>query len=76
MHKTKGLFLVWPLGGFILASQPGLIEFGLSILVIHFCLERLVVGTLIYLGLTLISLESLCKNKPPNIRMIFEAKNK
>ena len=76
MHKTKGLFLVWPLGGFILASQPGLIEFGLSILVLHFCLERLVVGTLIYLGLTLISLESLCKNITMKSRMIDKEKKR
>ena len=76
MQKTKGLFLVWPLGGLILDFQLGLIEFGLSILVLNFCLIKLVVETLIYLRLTLSSLDSLCKNKPPHIKMIVEAKNR
>ena len=36
LHKIKGLFLVWPLGGFFIAFQLGLIEFGFSLLGIHF----------------------------------------
>ena len=65
---------MWPLGGFFLASQLVLLEFRFSLLVMHFCLENPVVGTLIHLRLTLSSLEIPYKNKPPDIKTIFEAK--
>ena len=56
VQKTKGLFLVWPFGGFFLAFQLGFLEYGLSLLVLHFCLEKSVVRTLSHLSLTLSSL--------------------
>ena len=36
VHKIKGLFLVWTLGGFFLAFQLGLIEFEFYLLVMIF----------------------------------------
>ena len=66
---------MWPLGGFFPAFQLGLLEFGLSLLVLHFCLEKSVVGTLIHLSLTFSSLDILYK-KSPNIKMIAEAKKR
>ena len=72
LQKIKGLFLVWPLGGLFLASHLGLLEFEFYLLVLHFCLEKPVVGTLSHLILTLSSLDILCKNTPPNIRTIAE----
>ena len=41
-----------------------------------FVLKRQVFGTLGHLSLTLSTLDSLCKNKPPNIRMIDEEKKR
>ena len=38
VQKTMGLFLVWHLGGFFLAFQMGLLEFGFYLLVLHFVL--------------------------------------
>ena len=55
-HKTKGLFLVWPLGGLFLTLQLSLHEFVFSLLVLHFCLAKSVVGNLGQLNLTLGSL--------------------
>ena len=74
-QKTKGLFLVWTLGGFILVFRLGLLEFGLSLLVLNFCPPKSVVGTPSHLKLTLSSMDSLCKEKPPNIKILAETKN-
>ena len=74
IQKTKGLFLVWLLGGFFLAFRLDLLEFGFYLLVLNFCLAKSSVDTIIHLRLTLSSLDSLCKNKPPNIKIISEAK--
>ena len=74
LKLCRKLSLVWPLGGFFLALQISLIEFGLSLLVLNFCLAYSVVRTLSQLSLTLCSLEILRKNKRLNIRMIDEAK--
>ena len=76
LQTTKGLFLVWHLGGFFIVFQLGLIEFGFSLLVLNFCLAKSVAGTLIHLILTLSILDSLCKNKLPNIRTISETKKR
>ena len=76
VHKTKGVFLVWPLGGLYLAFQLSILEFGFSLLVLIFFLAKSVVGTLIQLKFNLSSLESLCKNKPPNIRLFDEVKKR
>ena len=73
VQKTKDLFLVWPLVGLFIAFQLILLEFGLYLLVKHFCLAKSVIGTIILLSLNFIILESLCKNKPPNIRIIADA---
>ena len=72
VQNTKGLFLVRPLGGFFLAFQLGLIEFGLYLLVFHLSLEESVVVTHTNLKSTLSILDSLCKNITPNIRIITE----
>ena len=61
-------------GGFFLALQISLIEFGLSLLVLNFCLTNSVVRTLSQLSLTLCSLDILRKNKRLNIKIIDEAK--
>ena len=74
LHLKKGPFLVWPLGGFFFAFQLDLIGLRLSFLVMLFFPAKSVFGNLILLRFTLISLESLCKNKPPSIRIIAEAK--
>ena len=58
------------------AFQLGLLEFGLSLMVLNFCIEDSVVKTLSNLRFYLRILENFCKNKPPNIRMIAEAKKK
>ena len=39
LHNTKGLFLVWPLGGLFLEFQLGLVEFLLYLLVLIFFLQ-------------------------------------
>ena len=36
VHIKKGMFLVWPLGGFFIASQLGLLYFGFYLLVLIF----------------------------------------
>ena len=74
VHLKKGLILVWPLGGLFLSFQKRILEIGLSLLVLHFCLEKSFVGTLRQLILTFSSLEIPCKNQPPNIKIIAEAK--
>ena len=74
--RKMGLFLVWRLGGFFLVFQLRLLEFWVSLLVIYFCPAKSVGGTLIQLSFTLRILESLCKNKPPNIMIIAEAKKR
>ena len=74
LKLCRKLSLVWPLGGFIIALQRSLIEFGLSLLVLNFCLANSVVRTLGQLIFTLCSLEILRKNKRLNIRFIDEAK--
>ena len=51
MQNTKGLFLVWPLGEFFIAFKLGFLEFGLYLLVLHFCLAKSVFGTLIHFSL-------------------------
>ena len=76
VQKTEGLFLVWHLERFFLAFQLGLLEFVFSLLVIYSCLAKPFFGTLSHLRLTLSGLESLCKYKPPNIRMNYEAKKR
>ena len=76
VQKIKGPFSVWPLGGIFLDFQLGLIEFRFSLLVMHFFLAKSAVRTLSQLILTLISLESLCKNKPLNIRMTAKSKRR
>ena len=76
VQKTKSLFLVCHLGGFFLALQLGLLEFVLSLRVLYFYLEKSVFGDLSHLSLTFSILESLCKNKSLNIRMITEAKKR
>ena len=76
VKKTKGLFLVWPLGGLFITFQPSLLEFRFSLLVLNFCSTELVVVTLIQFRLTLSILENLSKNKPQNIRMIYETKKR
>ena len=68
------MFLVWPLGSLFLAFQLVLLEFGFSLLVLHFCLTKSVVGTLSHLIFNFIIFKILCKNTPPNIRAIAEAK--
>ena len=75
-QKTKVLFLVWPLGGFFLAFRLGLLESGFSLLVLHFFSCKVSCCTLIHLIPTLSSLEILCKNKPPRIKTIYEAKKR
>ena len=70
------MFLVWPLGGLFLAFQLGLSDLELSLLVLHFCLAKSAVVTLIYLRLNLSILETLCKNEALKIRMISEEKNR
>ena len=74
--QKKGSILVWPLGGFLLAFQPGLLEVGLYLLVLNFCLAKSVFGTLSQLSLILSILESLCKKKPLEITIISKAKNR
>ena len=76
VHKTKGLFLVWPLGGPFLAFKLRLLEFVLSLLGPHLRLAKSVVGILSQLRLTFSILESQRENKPPKIRMIDEAKKR
>ena len=72
-NKSKiHIFLGWPLGRFFLDFQLGLLEFGLSPLVLYFLCANEVVGTLIELILNLSNRDSLCKNKPPNIGIIAE----
>ena len=66
----KGLFLVWTWGGLFLAFRLGLFYFVLSLLVMHFCISKTYFETLIYLRLNFISLESTCKNRLLNIRMV------
>ena len=39
LQKKKGLFLVWHWGGFFIGFQLGSLEFGLSLLIMHFCLQ-------------------------------------
>ena len=39
VRKTKGVFLVWPLGVLFLAFQLGLFEFVLSLMVLLFFLQ-------------------------------------
>ena len=56
LKNTMGLFLVWPLRGFFLAFQLGLLEFGFSLLVPHYFLEKSVLDTLSHLSLILTSL--------------------
>ena len=75
-QKTKDIFLVWPLGGFFIAFQLGLIEFVLSLLDIYVCLTKSFVENCIHIILNLSSLKSLCKIIPPNIRIIYEAKKR
>ena len=75
VQYTKGLFSVGTLGGFFLAFQLGLIGFGFDLLVLQYFLSKSVVGTIIHLSLTFIIMKRLCKNRPPKIRMIAEAKN-
>ena len=60
-QKKNGMFLVWTLGGFCIDFKLCLLEFGLSLMVLHFFLAGSVVGTLIHLRLALSSLENLCK---------------
>ena len=74
LEESMCLFLVWPLGGLFLALQLVLIDFGLSLLVLHFCLAKSVVGNLRHLSLTLSILEILCKSIPLKIMIIYEAK--
>ena len=74
--RKKGIFLVWPLGGFFLAFQIILLGFVFSLLVLHFYIVKSVFGILIQLSLTLSILEILFKNKPPNISMVSEAKKR
>ena len=74
LQKTKGLYLVWHLGGFFIALQLSLLEFGFSLLVLSFCLSKSVFSILIQFSLTFNILYSPCKNKPPNIRMVAESK--
>ena len=57
VQKPKGIFLVGPLGELFLAFQMYALEFGFSLLVIHFCLEKSGVGSLGHLTLTLSGLE-------------------
>ena len=76
VYKIKEIFLVLPLGGFFLDFQLRILEFVFSLLVLHFCLVKPVVVTLRQLILSLSSLDSLYKNKPPNIRMIAGAKKR
>ena len=70
------MFLVWPLGGLFIAFKLGLSGFELSLLVLHFCLAKLVVVNLIYLSLILSILDILCKNRTLKIRMISEEENR
>ena len=70
----KGSVLLCHLGGLFLDFQLDLIDFGFSLLVVHFCLAKSVVGTLSHLSLNLTNLERICENKPPKISMIAEAK--
>ena len=74
--KKKVIFLVWPLAGFFHDFQLRLLEFGFYLLVLVFYFSESVVGTLSYLRLTVRILESLCKNTPPKIRTISEAKKR
>ena len=76
LQKTKSLFLVLPLRGFFFVFQLGLFEFGFYIPVLHFCLAKSVVVTLINLRLNMSSLERLCKIIPLNISMIYESKKR
>ena len=47
VHKIKGLFLVWTLGGLFLAFQMRLLKFVLSLLILHFFfLQSQVLATL------------------------------
>ena len=61
LQSKKGLFLVRSCGSFFLTFQLCLYDFGLSLLVLNFCLEELSFGTLRNLILTLRIPESLCK---------------
>ena len=72
--EKKGIFLVWPLVGFFIALQLSLNGFGFSLLVLIF-LEKSLIVTPNQFILTFIILDILCKNKPPNSRMIDEARN-
>ena len=76
VQKRKGIFLVRPLGVFFLALHIGLLEFGFYLLVLHSFLANSVFGTLIQLILNFSILESLCKNKPPNISIIDYSKKR
>ena len=60
-------------GGFFLAFKLGLPEFLIPLMVLNFFLTNSVVGALSHLILNVSSLESFCKDKPPNIRVIAEA---
>ena len=75
-HKKKGIFLVWPLGGFVLSFQLCLLKFRFPLLVLHFFLANPVDITLSHSILTSIILKNLCKNISPNIRMIAVANNR
>ena len=44
IQKTKGLFLVWTLGGFLLAFQMSLLEFELFLLDLYFILRSQVLS--------------------------------
>ena len=70
LQQIKCIFLVWPLGGFFLDFQLGLICFEFYLLVLHFCLKKSVVDIFRNLSFTVSILDNIYINKPPNIRMI------
>ena len=77
VHKTKGIFWcgIWE-ASFFPYFQLGLIDFGFYLLLLNSCLTKSAIGNLSHLSSNLSSLDSLCKNTPTNIRMIYEAKTR
>ena len=69
-HKTKGLFLVWTLGGFFLAFQLGLVEFIFPLLVMTLPpLKIQLLASLANWSWIWVACRAHVKNKPSKIRM-------
>ena len=68
--------MVWPLLGFFPDFHLFFLECGYFLLLLHVCLEKLTVFTLIYFDFTWKILDILCRNNAPKIRVNVVEKNR